>query len=100
MTEAVIERLNSKKLELEERLDGQNQQWGSQRREALQYKIKKIEELIVSYRAAPLPISAAEAEIILAQQVGFEEQKKKILTRLEIDERYPNIRRNPWVLCL
>ena len=65
MTDIVIDRLNSKKLELEERLANQNQQWGSQRKEALQYRIKKIEELIVAYNSTPSPINLAEAEEIL-----------------------------------
>jgi len=102
MTDAVIDRLNSKKLELEERLAGQNQQWGSQRRETLQYKIKKIEELITSYQSTPSPINLVEAKEILDQQVGFEEQKKRILESLEIESfrEYHNVRRNSLILCL
>ena len=100
MTSAVIDRLNSKKLELEERLANQNQQWGSQRKENLQYKIKKIEALITAYQSTSSPTSLAEAEEILNQQVGFEEQKKKILEKLEISENYNNVQRNPSVLCL
>ena len=77
MTSAVIDRLNSKNLELEERLASQNQQWGSQRKENLQYKIKKIEKLINAYQSVFSPTNLAEAEEILDQQVGFEEQKKR-----------------------
>jgi DNA polymerase III delta prime subunit len=102
MTDAVIDRLNTKKLELEERLASQNQQWGSQRKEALQYKIKKIEELVVAYQSVASPVNLAEAKEILDQQVGFEEQKKKILESLEI-ERFRglhNIQRTSFILCL
>jgi len=52
MTNTVIERLNSKKEELEERL-GSLYHGGSNRRETLEYKIKKIEELIEIYQLSP-----------------------------------------------
>jgi ATP-dependent Lon protease len=82
----VNERLNSKKEELEERLAGQYH-GGSQRREALQYKIKKIEELIEIYQLPPpSSLNLSEAEEVLDQQIGFEEQKRVILESLETEE--------------
>ncbi|CAG8795827.1 24917_t:CDS:1 [Racocetra persica] len=78
MTEAVIDRLNAKKLELESRLSNLYH-GGSQRREALEYKIKKIEELITAYQSVPLPINLEEAKEILKQQVGFSGLKKRSL---------------------
>ena len=48
----VIERLKEKKDELNKRLSGQYQ-GGSQRRESIQYRIKKIEELILVYQSTP-----------------------------------------------
>jgi ATP-dependent Lon protease len=56
--------------------------------------------LITAYQSTSSPTSLAEAEEILNQQVGFEEQKKKILEKLEISENYNNVQRNPSVLCL
>jgi ATP-dependent Lon protease len=82
----IIDRLNSKKEELEERLAGQYH-GGSQRREALQYKIKKIEELIEVYQLSlSNNLNLSEAEEILDQQIGFEEQKRIILENLETEE--------------
>ena len=86
MTEVIIERLNSKKEELEERL-GSLYHGGSNRRETLEYKIKKIEELIETYQ---LPYSndlnLPEVKETLDQQIGFEEQKRIILENLETEE--------------
>ena len=48
----VIERLKEKKDELNKRLSGQYQ-GGGQRRESIQYRIKKIEELILVYQSTP-----------------------------------------------
>lgn len=81
----IIERLNSKREELEERLSNLYH-GGSQRRETLQYRIKKIDDLIDAYQVASFPIDLSEADEILNQQVGFEEQKRKILESLEIAE--------------
>jgi hypothetical protein len=50
----VIERLISKKEELEERLNNLYH-GGSQRRETLEYRIKKIDELINAYQIASSP---------------------------------------------
>jgi ATP-dependent Lon protease len=68
----------------------------------LQYKIKKIESLITAYQSTPSLTSLTEAEEILDQQVGFEEQKRKVLESLEIEGfcEHRNIRRNSFVLCL
>src|SRR3954469_20340878 len=82
----VINRLNSKKEELEERLAGQYH-GGSQRREALQYKIKNIEELIEIYQlSSSNNLNLTETKEILDQQIGFEEQKRIILENLETEE--------------
>ncbi|CAG8714474.1 12242_t:CDS:2 [Ambispora leptoticha] len=98
----VIERLNAKKIELEERLAGQNQQWGSQRKETLQHKLKKIEELITAYQSTSSPINLSETEEVLNQQVGFAEEKEKILNSLKIKDycEQKNVKRGPLILCL
>ena len=71
---------------MEERLAGQYH-GGSQRREALQYKIKKIEELIEVYQlSSPSNLNLSEVKEILDQQIGFEEQKRIILENLETEE--------------
>ena len=97
----IINRLEAKKEELEERL---RNQWhgGSQRRDTLEYKIKKIDELIIAYQAIPEPIVLTEAEKILSQQVGFEVQKKKILTRLKTEKfrEQERLRKTPLILGL
>jgi ATP-dependent Lon protease len=98
----VIERLISKKEELEERL-GNLYHGGSQRRETLEYRIKKIDELISTYQTIPTPTTFdfSEAEGILSQWVGFTEQKRKILETLETEEfrKLKNIQRSPSILC-
>jgi ATP-dependent Lon protease len=102
MTGEVISQLNSKKLELKERLKNLYQ-GGSQRRETLEYKIKKIEELTAAYQSTSFsPVNLAEAKEILEQQVGFEEQKRRILESLEAEEfiRNRKVKKNPLVLCL
>jgi len=53
---SVIERLISKKEELEERLSNLWQGGGSQRKETLEYRIKKIDELISAYQTTSTPI--------------------------------------------
>ena len=86
MTEAIIERLNSKKEELEERL-GSLYHGGSNRRETLEYKIKKIEELIETYQFPySNDLNLPEVKETLDQQIGFEEQKRIILENLETEE--------------
>jgi ATP-dependent Clp protease ATP-binding subunit ClpA len=99
----IIERLISKKEELEERLNNLYH-GGSQRRETLEYRIKKIDELINAYQIASSPtFNLSEAEKILNQQVGFTEQKRKILEILETEEfrklTLKNTQRSPSILC-
>lgn len=98
----VIERLNAKKIELEERLAGQNQQWGSQRKETLQHKLKKIEELITAYQSPTLSVNLSETEEVLNQQVGFAREKEKILNNLKVKDycEQKNIKKGPLILCL
>jgi ATP-dependent Lon protease len=79
----IVERLINKKNELEERL-GNLYHGGSQRKETLEYKINKLNELISAYQANPLSLNLIEAERILDQQIGFTEQKKKILNGLKL----------------
>ncbi|KLL04665.1 MAG: ATP-dependent protease La [Mycoplasmataceae bacterium RV_VA103A] len=97
----VIDRLSAKRIELEVRLSNSYQN-GSQRGEALKYKIKKIEELIDAYQSTSPPINFSEAEEILNQQVGFSELKEKILNGLKIrgycEQR--NIKKAPLILFL
>jgi ATP-dependent Lon protease len=97
----IIEKLNSKREELEERLNNLYH-GGSQRRETLQYKIKKINDLIAAYQATSPPINLSEANKILDQQVGFEEQKREILESLEITKfrEKKGIQQTPLILCL
>lgn len=100
---SVIDRLISKREELEERLNNLWQGGGSQRKETLEYRIKKIDELISVYQTIPVPANfdLSEAEKILDQQVGFAEQKRKILEILETEEfrKLKNIQRNLSILC-
>ncbi|CAH1756740.1 9102_t:CDS:2 [Entrophospora sp. SA101] len=97
----VINRLNAKKTELEVRLNNLYH-GGSNRRETLQHKIKKIKELITAYQSTSAPVNLSEAKNILNQQVGFEEQKEKILNSLRIkgycEQR--DIQQHPQILCL
>ncbi|MEG7978892.1 MAG: AAA family ATPase [Mollicutes bacterium UO1] len=97
----IIDRLNAKKDELGARLSNLYQ-GGSNRRETLEYKIKKLEELIVAYQSTSTPINFSEAEEILNQQIGFEEQKERILNSLKIAGycEQNNVRREPLILCL
>ena len=97
----IIKRLNSKREELEERLSNLYH-GGSQRRETLQYRIKRIDDLIDAYESKPSSVNLSEAKEILNQQVGFEEQKKKVLEFLEIAEfrELRNIQKFPLILCL
>jgi ATP-dependent Lon protease len=98
---SIIERLVTKKEELEERLSNLYH-GGSQRRETLEYRIKKIDELINVYQKTSTPdFSLSEAEEILDQQVGFTEQKRKLLEVLETEEfrRSRNIQKSSSILC-
>lgn len=99
---SVIERLISKKEELEERLSNLWQGGGSQRKETLEYRIKKIDELISAYQIVSSPtFNLSEAEKILNQQVGFTEQKRRMLEILETEEfrKLKNIQKTPSILC-
>ena len=98
---AVVNRLNTKKSELEERL-GNLYHGGSNRRETLEYKIKKIEELITAYQSTSPPANLSEAEEVLNQQVGFEEQKERVLNGLKIAGycEQKKVKKEPPVLCL
>ena len=97
----VIERLNTKREELEERLSNLYH-GGSQRRETLQYRIKKIDDLTDAYQATSFPVNLSEAEEILNQQVGFKEQKRRILESLEVAEfrERRGVQKDPLILCL
>src|SRR5947209_17919475 len=97
----VVNRLNNKKTELEARLSNLYH-GGSNRRETLEYKIKKIEELITAYQSTSSPTNLSEAEEILNHQVGFEEQKEKILNNLRIRDfcEHRNIQQSSQILCL
>jgi len=97
----VINRLNAKKDELGARL-GSLFQCGSNRRETLEYKLKKIEELIIAYQSTSAPVNFPEAEKILDQQMGFEEQKERVLNSLKIAGycQQNNVQRDPLILCL
>lgn len=89
----VVEKLINKKNELEERLSNLYQGGGSQRRETLEYKISKIEELISAYQTNSPSLDLTEVESILNQQIGFSEQKRKILNNLKI-------KKNPSIILL
>ena len=97
----VIERLNTKKAELEARLNNLYH-GGSNRRETLEYKIKKIEELIIAYQSTSSPTNLSEAEKIFSQQIGFEEQKEKVLNSLKIKDycEEKNVKKDPLIFCL
>ncbi|CAI2161722.1 1297_t:CDS:2 [Funneliformis geosporum] len=90
---SIIQRLATKKNELEKRLEGQYS-GKSQGKEILQYKIEKLEELITIYGSASPSMSLTNARQMLDQQVGFEEQKKELL------EKPKGIRPKPLILCL
>ncbi|CAG8628710.1 9824_t:CDS:2 [Ambispora leptoticha] len=98
----IIEQLNSKKDELEERLNNQYSGGGSRRRDILKHKITKIEALIAAYHSTPPPVNLSETEEILNQQVGFEEQKEKVLNSVKIKNycEHNSVKREPLILCL
>jgi ATP-dependent Lon protease len=98
----VIKRLINKKTELEKRWSNQYQ-GGSQRKESLEYRIKMIEELANSYQTISLlPSNVVETAEILRQQVGFEEQKKRILEESKIEEfsKKNEVQKSPLILGL
>lgn len=90
----VIERLRKKLEELEESLSHLWRGGGSQGKQILEYKKKIINYLIDAYQSEPVLADLSEAERILNQQVGFEEQKRKILESVEIAQF------RPLILCL
>src|ERR1700733_3949957 len=97
---AVIERLNAKKNEFQSQYNALT--YSSVPKSILEKKIKILDELINAYGSTSSSVSLSEAEKILNQQVGFEEQKKEVLKKLKIKgycERN-NIRRDPLVLFL
>jgi ATP-dependent Lon protease len=98
---SIIDRLNAKKNDLEERLSN-TYQGGSQRGETLKYKIKKIEELITTYQSTSAQADLSEAEEILNQQIGFEEQKKKVLNNLKIKGycEQKDVQKDALIFCL
>jgi len=79
----IIERLNTKKEELENKCYSLTN--SSVPKIILQNKIDILHELIDAYSSISPPASLTDAQQILDQQVGFEEQKKKILEKLEIE---------------
>ncbi|KLL02332.1 MAG: ATP-dependent protease La [Mycoplasmataceae bacterium RC_NB112A] len=79
----IIEELENKKAELNERLAGHSN-WGSRQKEALEYKIGIIDKLIMAYQSTSPSISQSEIEAVFNQQIGFEELKSKILDNSKI----------------
>ncbi|CAI2194421.1 4306_t:CDS:2, partial [Funneliformis geosporum] len=68
----------------------------------LNKKIEILDELIAAYHSTSSPASLSETEKILNQQVGFEEQKQKVLNSLKIKSycEQNDFRRSPLVLFL
>ena len=96
----VIERLNAKKAEFKSQHDALT--YSSVPKSILKKKIEILDELIAAYQSTSSPTNLSEAEEVLNKQVGFEEQKKKILNSLKIEgycERN-NVQRDPLVLFL
>lgn len=98
----VIDRLNTKRTELNEREAGLWQGGGGRDRELLQYKIKKIDELITAYENTSTSLSPQEAEIILNQHIGFEKQKERFLNNLKTEKfcAENHIQKKPLILYL
>jgi ATP-dependent Lon protease len=97
----VLDRLNAKKEELKKILSNLYS-GGSQRGGNLKHRIKRIDDLIDAYETINSSVNLLKAEEILNQQVGFEEQKKKILELLETTEfrESRNIQKSPLIFCL
>ena len=96
----VIERLSAKKNEFQNQHDALA--YSSVPKSILKKKIEILDELIAAYRSTSSPASLSEAEKILNQQVGFEEQKREILESLEITKfrEKKGIQQTPLILCL
>ncbi|CAG8522032.1 16988_t:CDS:1 [Racocetra persica] len=97
----VIKRLKEEEKKLRERLKG-HCQWGSKQKEALQYKIQVIGQLIKIYQVAPTPLDLSAAKKILDQQAGLDKTKELLLEKVEIAEyqRRENVKTSSQVLCL
>jgi hypothetical protein len=80
----IFARLNAKKEELEGKCNSLTH--SSVPKVILQNKIKTLNELINAYGSTNHPMSLTESQLILNQQVGFDEQKRLILEKLEITE--------------
>ncbi|WP_147411664.1 AAA family ATPase [endosymbiont GvMRE of Glomus versiforme] len=100
MTKAVIERLKNKKEYLEEKCKLLFNP--SIAKVILQNKINMLNELINSYSSISPLASLTNARQIFEKQVGFEEEKKNILERIEIAEYWEpkGVKKEPFILCL
>jgi len=96
----VIEVLKAKKSEFQNQHDALAH--SSIPKNTLKKKIEILDELITAYQSTPSPTNLSETEEILDQQVGFEEQKKRILNSLRIKEycERKNVKKDPLILCL
>jgi ATP-dependent Lon protease len=96
----ILARLNAKREELENKCNSLTH--SSVPKTILQNKIKTLNELINAYGSTNHPITLTESELILNQQVGFDEQKRIILEKLEITEFWEKrgVKGNPLILCL
>ncbi|MCE8162977.1 MAG: AAA family ATPase [Candidatus Moeniiplasma glomeromycotorum] len=79
----IIEELENKKTELEERHAGHSS-WGSRQKEILEHKIRTLDKLISAYQSTSPSVSQSEIETVFNQQIGFEELKRKILDHSKI----------------
>jgi ATP-dependent Lon protease len=68
----------------------------------LKKKIEILNELIAAYQSTSSPVNLTDAEDMLNQQVGFEEQKEKVLNSLKIKGycEKKNVKKNPLIFCL
>ena len=80
----IIERLNAKKEELANKHG--SLAYASIPKTILENKMNILDKLIDAYSSTSSPISLITAQQILDQQIGFGEEKRKILERLEITE--------------
>jgi len=96
----VIERLKAKKNEFENQHDALTH--SSVPKSTLKKKVEILDELIKAYQSTSTPVDLSKAEEILSQQVGFEEQKEKVLNSLKIKDycENRNIKKDPLIFCL
>src|SRR6185437_2836418 len=96
----IIERLETKKNEFQNQHDALTH--SSVPKSNLKNKIEILDELIKAYKSTSTPADLSKAEEILSQQVGFGEQKEKVLNSLKIKDycESRNIKRDPLVFCL